>query len=200
MKKLFPILILFIFIANCDKKQSPLKDFVLNNDPAFTYEIVKTIKGEKWTTKVVKMVSQKWLTEDEVDLQEWWHWLTIVIPDNRIETEALMVVSGGSHKNKVPNEANEALIGAAIGTKSVIASISNIPFQPLSYKNDHQDERYEDDIIAYGWRQFLEGGAKDEDAYWLAHLPMTKAVMRGMDVVQEIAAVDSFIVTGGSKR
>jgi len=200
MKKIISIIFLFIFVASCDKKQSPLKDFVTNNDPSFTYEIVNTIKGEKWTTKVVKMVSQNWLTQDEVNLPEWWHWLTIVIPDNREETEALMVVSGGSHKNEVPNEANKALIGAAIGTNSVVASISNIPFQPLSYKNDHQDDRYEDDIIAYGWRNFLEGGAKSEDAYWLAHLPMTKAVMRGMDVVQEIAAVDSFVVTGGSKR
>ena len=200
MKKLFSIIFLIIFVANCDKKQSPLKDFVTNNDPAFSYEIVETIKGEKWTTKIVKMVSQKWLSEDDVDLQEWWHWLTIVIPDDREETEALMVVSGGNHKNNVPNEANELLIGAAVGTKSVIASISNIPFQALNYKKDNNRELYEDDIIAYGWRQFLEGGAKDEDAYWLAHLPMTKAVMRGMDVVQEIANVDSFVVTGGSKR
>ncbi len=56
MKKLFSIIFLIIFVANCDKKQSPLKDFVTNNDPAFSYEIVETIKGEKWTTKIVKMV------------------------------------------------------------------------------------------------------------------------------------------------
>ena len=68
MKKLFSIIFLIIFVANCDKKQSPLKDFVTNNDPAFSYEIVETIKGEKWTTKIVKMVSQKWLSEDDVDL------------------------------------------------------------------------------------------------------------------------------------
>jgi PhoPQ-activated pathogenicity-related protein len=46
--------------------------------------------------------------------------------------------------------------------------------------------RYEDELIAFGWRKFLEGGAKDEDAVWLARLPMTKAVVRAMDAVEEL--------------
>ena len=59
MKKLCSIIFLIIFVANCDKKQSPLKEYGTKNDPAFSYEIVETIKGEKWTTKIVKKVSQK---------------------------------------------------------------------------------------------------------------------------------------------
>ena len=75
----------------------------------------------------------------------------------------------------------------ALATKSIVADISNIPFQPLVFKNDNFGERVEDELISFGWRKFLEGGAKDEDAHWLAHIPMTKAVARGMDVAQDIA-------------
>ena len=79
-----------------------------------------------------------------------------------------------------------------------------MPFQPTKFKGDKKLNRYEDDLIAYGWRKYLEGGAKDEDQEWLARFPMTRAVSRAMDVVQEISLsynkVDSFFVTGASKR
>ena len=75
----------------------------------------------------------------------------------------------------------------------------------MTYKNDDYGQRSEDELIAFGWRKFLEGGAKDKDAHWLAHIPMTKAVSRGMDVVQDVSAsagkpVDKFVTAGGSKR
>jgi len=151
------------------------------------------------------MVSQKWLTAQDVNQTEWWHWLTIVIPDEVEETEALMIIGGGNHGNKMPESAEPALVQIALATKSVVADISNIPFQPLKYKNDDYGLRSEDELIAFGWRKFLEGGANDKDAHWLAHIPMTKAVARGMDVIQEISTkekkpVDRFVTTGGSKR
>lgn len=205
MKKHIIFLLLFLFSTSCEKQSTLLKDYVQKPDPAFRYEIKKVVNGDSWKEYIIKMVSQTWLTSNEVEETEWWHYLTIVIPDEVIETEALLIIGGGNHTNKLPESADPAFIQVALATQSIVSSISNIPFQSLVFKNDSLDERYEDDLIAFGWRKFLEGGAKDEDADWLARFPMAKAVSRGMDVVQEVATskghpVDHFVTAGASKR
>ena len=206
INKIIAIGYFILILAGCDSRHNNhMEEYVRTTDPAFRYNIEETFTGEGWTEYRVKMVSGTWLTKQEVNHPEWWHWVTIVVPDEVTETEALMVIGGGSTNDKEPQPANELLVQAAVGTKSIIAEISNIPFQPLNYVNDEKDDRFEDDLIAYGWRQYLEGGAKDEDVEWLAHIPMTRAVVRAMDVVQEISAdlnkpVDSFVVAGASKR
>ena len=60
-------------------------------------------------------------------------------------------------------------------------------------------------MIAYAWNKFLEGGAKQKDIEWLPRLPMTRAVVRSMDLAQEITLqnnvnVKDFVVSGASKR
>jgi len=206
INKIIAIGYFILILAGCNSRHNKhMEEYVRTADPAFRYNIEETFNGEGWTEHRVKMVSGTWLTKQEVNHPEWWHWVTIVVPDEITETEALMVIGGGSTEDEKPQAANELLVQAAVGTKSIIAEISNIPFQPLNYVNDEKDDRFEDDLIAYGWRQYLEGGAKDEDVEWLAHIPMTRAVVRAMDVVQEISAdlnkpVDSFVVAGASKR
>ena len=200
------ILFLFITISSCDNNgNNHLKEYVYKKDPAFRYEIVETFSGDGWKEYYIKMVSGTWLTEKEVNHTEWWHWITIVVPNNVVETEALLMIGGGSSKDQEPRKASEILINAALGTNSIIAEISNIPFQPLNYANDTKDDRYEDDLIAFGWKKFLEHGAKDEDVSWLARLPMTRAVVKGMDVIQKVTSdfkitIDKFVVAGASKR
>ena len=205
MKKHLIFLCSMILFTSCEKPNTLLRNYVQNNNPAFQYEIKKVVDGDSWKEYIVKMTSQTWLTTEEVEQVEWWHYLTIVIPDFVEETEALMFIGGGNNKNELPESVNPGFIQVAMATKSIVANITNIPFQPLVYKNDSFGERYEDDLIAFGWRKYLEGGAKDKDTKWLAHLPMTKAVARGMDVVQEIAEsqnkpVNQFVTSGASKR
>ena len=200
------ILFLFITVSSCQKNSNNhLKEYVFKEDPAFRYEVVDTFSGDGWKEYYIKMVSGSWLTEKEVNQTEWWHWITIVVPNNVVETEALLMIGGGSTKDQEPRKASEILIKAALGTKSIIAEISNIPFQPLNFANDNKDDRYEDDLIAYGWKKFLERGARDEDVSWLARLPMTRAVVRGMDVIQKVTSdfnipVEEFVIAGASKR
>ena len=200
------ILFLFITISSCENSDNNyLKEYVYKKDPAFKYEIIDTFYGDGWKEYYIKMVSGTWLTEKEVNHTEWWHWITIVVPNNVVETEALLMIGGGSNKDQEPRKASEILINTALGTNSVIAEISNIPFQPLNYANDTKDDRYEDDLIAYGWKKFLEQGAKDADVSWLARLPMTRAVVKGMDVIQKVTSdfkitIDKFVVAGASKR
>lgn len=183
----------------------PLKAYVEEDDPAFQYEIHDTLPGEGWTSYQLKMVSGTWLTEQEVDPTLWWHWLTIIVPDIIHENESMMFIGGGSAHDTIPPPAYDWLGEAAVATGSVISYLSNIPYQPVDYVDDSKGERYEDDLIAYGWRQYLESGASEDKLEWLARFPMTRAVVRAMDVVEELSAslnnpVDQFFVTGASKR
>jgi len=187
------------------KESSPLFDYVLADDPEFKYEIVHTAKKDAYTYYVMRMTSQRWLTTNEVNETEWWHWVSMVVPDNYQYTTGMMWIGGGSNDDAMPTEPDGLILNVATATKSVVAQIHNIPFQPLVFKGDTV-HRYEDAIIAYGWRKFLEGGARDEDVKWLSRLPMTNAAVAGLDVVQDVikksnhTEIKNFVVAGASKR
>ncbi len=183
----------------------PLQTYVDEGDKAFGYEIKETVTGEGWSEYRIRMVSGTWLSEAEVDHPQWWHWLTVVVPVELRETESMMIIGGGSAHDSLPIPADQWLIDAALSTGSVISHISNIPFQPIDFKGDEKGGRYEDDLIAFGWKKYLESGSDPSEVEWLARLPMTRAVVRAMDVVQEVTSdvsipVEKFFVTGASKR
>lgn len=183
----------------------PLKAYVEKSSPDFQYEIRDSLQGEGWTSYQVRMVSGTWLTDQEAEPTRWWHWLTIIVPDAIQENESMMFIGGGSAHDTLPPPAYDWLGEAAVATGSVISYLSNIPYQPVNYTGDSKGDRYEDDLIAYGWKQYLESGAAAEKLEWLARFPMTRAVVKAMDVVEEVTAsldkpVDRFFVTGASKR
>ncbi|MBN3582779.1 PhoPQ-activated pathogenicity-related family protein [Algoriphagus aestuarii] len=186
-------------------QKSILKDYVMGLSPDFHFEVVRTITGQDYDFHVLRMTSQNWLTSEQVDQTEWWHWVSIVVPrDTPFET-GMMWIGGGSTNSKMPEKPDELILAAATQTNSIVAQVHNIPFQPLTFPGDTV-ERTEDAIIAYGWRKFLEGGAKDEDAIWLARLPMTKAVKLAMDATSEVVKnmyqldLKNYVVAGASKR
>ncbi|MBX2817811.1 MAG: PhoPQ-activated pathogenicity-related family protein [Saprospiraceae bacterium] len=212
--------LLFIFlIASCtstdsltkrtavDERMSLMKEYVYSDDGMYAYSIEDELKGQGFTTIVVKLTSQKWLTTAEVKDPIWWHWLTLVVPDNYAAETAMIVVGGGSRTRAQPNGPDEIAAQLAMGTNSIVAALHNIPNQPIEFVGDDYGPRKEDELIAYGWRQYLEGGAQIEDAKWMARFPMTKAVVKAMDAIQDLTAsrstmqdVKSFVITGGSKR
>jgi PhoPQ-activated pathogenicity-related protein len=214
MKFYILLLITALLISSCKSPEPetstvrdpfPLKAYVETPDEAFRYEIAETVRGDSWTEYRIYLVSGTWLTEAEVDEPVWWHWLTTVVPDEVRETESLMLIGGGWRGDTLPIPANQQMIEAALATGSVISHLSNIPFQPIDYRGDTLGGVFEDDLIAYGWLQFLEGGATEDLQPWLARFPMTRAVVRAMDVVQEVcglnhAPVEKFFVAGASKR
>lgn len=185
---------------------TPLDRYVNTPDPAFQYELVDTIPAETFTTYVVRMVSQRWLTEAEVKDPVWWHWLTIVVPDDLQHDQGMLFIGGSSRNQEQPRQADELILKTALASQSVVAYLHNVPNQPVEFVGDDYGPRVEDELIAYGWRKFLENGGKDEDAIWLARLPMTKAAVRAMDVVSELSRpltgrqVEEFVIAGASKR
>ena len=195
-------------LKNDDK--TLLIDYVNSHDPYFRYDMVDTIIGDSWKEYKIRMVSGSWLDKNDFDdnSNEWWHWISVIVPDNLEKSTSMMVIGSGSTQDfsleRYGNKkTNSQYLKAALTTKSIISEINNVPFQPINFSGDNKLGRYEDDLIAYSWRQFLEGSTKDSE--WLPRFPMTRAVVRAMDVVQEISneinnPVDSFFVTGASKR
>ncbi len=188
---------------------TPLEAYVLSPDPHYRYEVASRTDHEGYSTAVIRMTSQAWLTEDQVDRPVWWHWLVVVVPDEVRTDKAMLFIGGGDNDDPAPEQASPLIVGPALATGSIAAELRMVPNQPLTFVGDDYGPRKEDELIAYGWRQFLEGGARDHDALWLARLPMTKSAVRAMDTIESLVASGElaaavapakWVVAGGSKR
>ncbi|MBN2311682.1 MAG: PhoPQ-activated pathogenicity [Candidatus Hydrogenedentes bacterium] len=183
---------------------TPLDDYVAAPDPGFSYQTPPETVAEEpaYAAYAYRMTSQTWLTPDKVDRTAWEHWVLVVVPAEVAHTQAMMFIGGGSNRGGDAPSAPSELAQVAVLTKSIVAEVKQIPNQPLRFPDEHDDRykekgRSEDDMIAYAWDKYLITG----DPLWLPRLPMTKAVVRAMDLVQkEHPEVDGFLVAGGSKR
>ncbi len=205
----FTLLFAFVGHTGADqrkaKKLTALDRYVAKADPNYSYKLVNTIKKEGFTTYVLRMTSQKWRNESEVDRTLWEHWLTIAQPDQVTSPTGFLFITGGSMNSKAPDAMPPNFSDMAVRTKSVVAELRMIPNEPLTFAGETKS-RTEDEIIAYTWEKFLKTG----DETWPLRLPMTKASVRAMDTITAFAAsteggkakatVAKFMVSGGSKR
>lgn len=183
---------------------TPLDDYIAKPDPAFSYDTTpaKEVNEGTYTARTYHMVSQEWLDSSKIDRTKWEHWVVVVTPKEVSYENALLIISGGSNRPGDPPTAQSVLGQIAVMTKSVLVEVKQIPNQPFHFP-DETDERYkergrsEDEFIAYGWDKFLV----TQDPLWLPRLPMTKAIVRGMDLAQkENPNIKGFFVCGASKR
>lgn len=185
-------------------ERTPLDDYVQTPDPAYRYEFVQSQDSDGVRGSLLRMTSQEWLTEAEVDRTKWEHYLWVYTPGSVKHSTGFLFITGGANDGKVPKPSRE-FANLARTTGSVVTELRMVPNQTLVFKNDNYGPRKEDEIISYGWRRYLEGS---KDPKWLARLPMTKAAVRAMDTVTAFSAteqggsadVDKFVVAGGSKR
>jgi PhoPQ-activated pathogenicity-related protein len=181
-----------------------LDDYVNAPDVSYGYGStpVNVIAGTGYTANVWYMASQTWLTTAEVERTLWEHWLTVIVPDTVTQDTGLLFISGGKNTDAAPTTVDSDLAAVAVGTQSVVAQLRMVPNQRLRFAEELDpqylaDGRTEDEIIAYCWDKFLQGG----DALWLTRLPMTKAAVRAMDTIQaEHPDLNGFVVSGASKR
>lgn len=199
-------LLLFVCAAALQAQNqglTALDRYVAAPDPAYKWELVKTIPGQGVTGYVLGMTSQNWLTTAEVNRTEWKHWVTIYKPDVMESDIALLLIGGGSNESSAPDKMDPFTASMAVRTKSVTVDLKMIPNQPLSFYGETR-KRTEDAIIAFTWKKYLETG----DERWPTRLPMTKASVRAMDATQEFLASEAggkkkvarWVITGGSKR
>ena len=186
--------------------QTALYKYVHTEDPAFSSEHISSVDEEGYTYHILKVQSQRWLTTEELEDPLWWHWVTIVVPDEVKNDIGFVWIGGGDREDSAPESADQLIVQTALYSGSVAINVHNIPNQPVTYKDDYFGQRKEDELISYGWRKFLEGGSKDEDVKWLARLPMTKGVVRCMDAASSYLKetqnldIEQFTVGGASKR
>ena len=193
----------FIFLSK-EEEYTSMSDYIESTKNEFSYDIQEVIYEENWTGYHIKMISGEWLDSKKVDQVEWWHYVDIIIPKQTTSSTGIMFIDGGE-KSDDYFRLDAQSVGNAIKTESVIVNVSNIPFQPLNFLSSEQDSFEEDDLIAFAWNKFLKQGAKQKDVEWLPRFPMTRAIVRAMDLAQEIVlqndiVVKDFVVSGASKR
>ena len=184
-------------------ERTALDDYVAAPDTNYSFRVVSTTQGKDYSTHVLEMTSQRWLTTNEVDRPLWKHWMVLVRPEVVESTNALLFISGGANGGNPPKSADDTLVQIARATKSVLAELKMVPNQPLVFAGETEG-RKEDSLIAYTWDKFL----RTRDSKWPARLPMTKSAVRAMDTVTAFCAsgeggkvkVTGFVVAGGSKR
>ena len=193
----------FIFLST-EEEYTSMSDYIESTKNEFSYDIQEVIYEENWTGYHIKMISGEWLDSKKVDQVEWWHYVDIIIPKQTTSSTGIMFIDGGE-KSEDYFRLDAQSIRNAIKTEAVIVNVSNIPFQPLNFLSSEQDSFEEDDLIAFAWNKFLKQGAKQKDVEWLPRFPMTRAIVRAMDLAQEIIlqndiVVKDFVVSGASKR
>ena len=207
MKKKFFAKLLVLSILFTPLFGTPMDDYVRHNDGYYNWSLSDKVEHDDYTFYSLRLTSQKWLDESKVDKPIWNHWLSVIVPKKVSCSSAMLFICGGSNHSEQPLEPGNIALDWALDQESVVATVSNVPNQPLVF-SDEADERYvtngrvEDGIVVYTWDKFLE----NNDAEWLIRLPMTKAVVKAMDSVQEFTKkncrlnIKKFHVAGFSKR
>jgi PhoPQ-activated pathogenicity-related protein len=180
-----------------------LDRYVAAPDANYRFTKLSTVTKPEGKVHVLEMISQAWLTTNEVDHPLWKHWLCIAVPREITGRTAMLFITGGSNDKGPPQGIDGTLARIAVETKSVVVELRNVPSQPLVFGQDGHP-RSEDDLVAYTWDKFLRTG----DERWPARLPMTKSAVRAMDTVTAFCAsaegggakVEKFVVAGASKR
>jgi PhoPQ-activated pathogenicity-related protein len=207
---LFRTSLIFVLLAAGQilSAETSLERYVKTPDATYKWAVVSSAKGPQGVTiTLVDMKSQTWRTTADVVEPVWQHYMNIYTPAQVKSKIGMLFISGGSRGNQPRPDA--MLQAMANDTGIVITELRNVPNQPFKFVGD-TDPRYkdkgrsEDEMIAYTWDKFLQGG----DDLWPARLPMTKAAVRAMDTTTAFLKsaegggkeVNQFIVAGASKR
>ncbi len=190
--------------ADSHRAETALDRYLAKPDSSYSWKLVSQHRRPGATTFVIALKSQTWRRPGEVSKPVWTHWVTLVRPDQARAGTAFLFVGGGDDKDPQPTKAPQRVVDLALGTKTVVAEVSNVPNQPLAFVDSKRHGRYEDDLVAYSRVKFMMTG----DEEWLVRLAMVKSGVRAMDCIQEFLAsadggglkVDKFVVSGASKR
>src|SRR6185295_8740967 len=91
-------------------ERTALDRYVKAPDTNYSFRLASTVKGDGYTAYMIDMVSQSWLTTNEVERPIWQHWLTLVKPDKVTSDIGLLFINGGSHKTTPPAKAESNIV------------------------------------------------------------------------------------------
>ena len=182
------LILVLLLVPRAFAAPGALEKYVAAPDKSFHWAVRDTRTLDNGQSVAhVEMTSQTWRGH------VWTHHLQIVrAKEVRNPHIALVFVTGdGDGKRSIPMLQIWAERAGAIA-----ACVTRVPNQPL------YDGRKEDALIAFTFGNYL----KDGDDSWPLLFPMAKSAVRAMDTVAAWAkqdhrqAVDSFVVSGASKR
>lgn len=167
--------------------QADLLEYVARPEPEYQWEKRGEEESPLGTVYDLHLVSQVWQGIT------WEHRLQVFRPKELPFPRVAVLLNTGGGGSEAEKQLG-LLLAAQCGTP--IAILYHIPNQPLF------DGKSEDDLIAHTFVRFLETG----DENWPLLFPMAKSVVKAMDALQAWTKeewpepVESFIITGGSKR
>ena len=201
------LLLLFVFRASAFELKNPdtaLADYINFNDNVFDIQSLASMPGNGFSLHFYNLVSQQWLTNQDIDRSIWNHTLVIVIPDTVSSSTAMLVVAGNDNNDPLPDQNDifiQIITQLAVASQSIVSAVYQVPNQPILFK-DSGIARAEDTLVSYSWKKALDTA----DYKWAAYLPMVKSVVRAMDGIQDETTklgnynIDDFVLTGFSKR
>ena len=128
---------------------TPLDSYVKTPDAAYRFEFVQAQDDDGVRASLLRMTSQNWLSEAEVDRTKWEHYLWVYTPRAVKHRTGLLFISGGANDGKIPKPSRD-YADIARTTGSVVTELRMVPNQTLTFKNDSFGPRKEDEIISFG--------------------------------------------------
>jgi PhoPQ-activated pathogenicity-related protein len=228
------LILLAALITTSHAEETVLAQYVKAPDSAFEYQLVNTTYAPFYTTYIIDLTSQQWHSAD-VRPRKWKHWLVIVEPRLlgeyteylpffslvRADQALLYIIRGDADHEDRPAAASPQAVQLALRTRSIVAELHGIPIGPVAFLDEQPDTNWWDDLNPFDndddkvlrIEDSLQARSFDlalstGDLTWALMAPMTKAVVRGMDVIQEFLqqrylgrrVARGFVVTGHSKR
>ena len=120
--------------------QTALDSYVHEPDDAYEYKILETKPGEGYTSFIVDLVSQRFLTKKDVNRIKWRHSLIIVKPEVIKHRTGMLIIDGGDNDGKITGP-SDLIVEYARATGSVVAELGMVPNQPLTFAGEDEPRR-----------------------------------------------------------
>lgn len=201
-------------VVGADGVPGDLAAYVARDDGAFSWKHESTFQGDGVTVYHLRMTSQKWRTEAEVDHPLWTHWVSVAVPDRVEHSTGILLIGGGRRRAEPVAVPPAEMLMIVRGSGAVVVHVDNVPNQPLVFAGETR-ERFEDGLLAHTWNLAMASG----EAEWIGRFPMVKSAVRAMDAAEAFLKegpeggftgpaeragagprVDGWFVTGASKR
>jgi PhoPQ-activated pathogenicity-related protein len=172
------------------------------------WTVLHTYELPDYVLYILNFTSQKWLDETFSDRPIWWHYLCISVPKKLTRPKsAFLLIDGGHNTDGLPKpEDNFVTLTSmfAVSTGSIGVDLQDIANQPIRFWADMRNRSLtEDALLGWTWKAYIDDPSNPNV---LLHMPVTKAIVRAMDAVQQfvaqlkIAVPETFSIGGASKH
>lgn len=192
-------------------RSGALEDYVQRPDPAYSWSLFHEEGGLLARYYFLRLTSQRWLDETQVDRPLWVHELRAALPralfcgdSARTSKTAVLIISGGRNKPEAEFSRSPSTLSGVVARSFCrpVFELRQVPNQPLLFAGETAT-RKEDGVIAYSFDRFLRESPGD----WPVQLAMVKSAVQAMNAIQEftrqrgdIVDIEDFVVIGASKR